>query len=186
MPLSLPLQGRYLIIALAVFALLIVPALALAAESVTVTLAPANGSNVQGTLILTANGDATDALLDLTGMAPNAEGTATLYANTCELPSASFAPVAKFTADANGNVHATGAVLFHETNVALADIADNQHVIGIHSGGQMVACGVVPALATAPDLPNTGGAFEPTAFALVGGLGILLLATGLVIRRREI
>src|SRR5687768_8029891 len=84
---------------------LLVPALALGQETATIRLEPMNGSQVNGTIILTANGDATDATIDLTGLPAGAEGRATLYANTCEQPSASFAPIATFTAGADGTVH---------------------------------------------------------------------------------
>ena len=128
----------------ALVVLLAVRAFALAQQSVTVPLDAINKSNVTGTVILTANGDATNAVLDLSGLTPNAQGTATNYGNTCERPSASFATVASFTADASGSVHATGIVLFHDENVPLASLVDGEHIIGIHSGRQFVACGVIP------------------------------------------
>jgi LPXTG-motif cell wall-anchored protein len=163
--------------------LVLVPTVVLAQQALTVHLEPMNGSAVSGTIVLTPNGDATEATLDLAGLPAGAAGTATLYANTCELPSASFAPVASFTADANGNVHATGRVLFRDTDVAFADISDGGRVIAIQSGGQVVACGNVPALAS-PALPNTGGALDSGSFAILGMFGCLVLITGLVMMRR--
>jgi hypothetical protein len=141
-----------LLLALALF--LLIPAVALA-QGLAVPIEPQNDSTVRGVILLTTNEDATDAALDLIGFEANAEGTATLLGGTCDQPSASFAPVAEFTADADGNVRTTGTVLFQNENVALADIADGSRIISISVGDQVVACGVVPTLpaSASEDLP---------------------------------
>ena len=60
----------------------------------------------------------------------------TMRANTCAMPSASFAALPDLKADATGRATATGSVLFHGTeNVALATMADGEHIIAIRAGG---------------------------------------------------
>ena len=181
---SITLPHRRLLLSIITsIAFLLLPAIASAQESITVQLTSMNGSNVSRTILLSANGDATDAVIDLTGMNPGAGRRATLYANTCELPSASFAPIAEFTADANGNVHTTGTILFHDTNVAFADIADGGRIISILSDGQVVACGTVPAVSS-PALPNTGAAFDSYTLAILGAFGFLILVAGMLLEQR--
>jgi len=59
-------------------------------------------------------------------------------------PSASFAALPDLKADATGRARATGSVLYHGTeNVALATMADGEHIIAIQAG-QFVACGMIP------------------------------------------
>lgn len=165
--------------------LLLLPTLALAhapaQQSVTVKLEPMNGSTVTGSAVLTANGAATDAIVDLKNLPAKADGLVNLYANTCALPSASFAFIANFTADAAGSVHLTAPVLFHGGNVTLPEIT-NSNIIAVYSGGQMVACGVVPTLApTSPALPTTGGVFDLRAILLLGIAGFTILSLGALI-----
>jgi hypothetical protein len=167
--------------------LLLIPTAVSAQEPLTVRIDSLGDSTVSGTIMLTANGDATGATIELTGLSAGAAATAMLYANTCAQPSASFAPVAEFIADADGNVRTTGAVLFRgQENVPLSTIADRQHVIGILSGGQMVACGVIPHLPSDanPALPSTGGTLDSGTFVMLGLLGFVLLFAGLFVRQR--
>src|SRR5262245_59646613 len=117
---------------------------AAAREGVTVRLDQVGGSGVRGTAILTAAGEGTQVVLEVEGLAPGTTARATMHANTCTEPSASFAALPKLTADAGGNVRATGSILYLDTDaVALATMADGEHIIGIQTG-QMVACGVIP------------------------------------------
>jgi len=179
---------RPLKLSLAVLVFLLLPGMGMAQEAVTVQLDPVGESGVSGTATLTAAGEGTDVALDIKGLAPGADARATMQANTCAMPSASFATLPNLKADATGRATAKGSVLFHETNVALATMADGEHIIAIQAGGQVVACGVIPKLTSnvaPPTLPVTGGAaFSPMA-APAGVLGFCALSAGLFLRQRS-
>jgi hypothetical protein len=177
---------RLLGISLVVLALLLVPGMLMAQEAVTVQLDPVGESGVSGTATLTAAGDGTNVALDIQGLAAGADARATMHANTCDMPSASFATLPDLKADAAGRAAATGSVLFHGTeNVALETMADGEHIIAIQTG-QVVACGVIPTLtsAAAPaTLPGTGGAPFSLLAATAGILGLCALSAGLFLRQ---
>jgi hypothetical protein len=174
-------------ISLVVLALLLVPGVLMAQEAVTVQLDPVGESGVSGTATLTAAGDGTDVALDIQGLAAGADARAAMHANTCDMPSASFAASPDLKADASGRATATGSVLFHGTEpVALATIADGEHIIAIQTG-QIVACGVIPRLASVlapPALPGTGGAPFSHQAVTAGVLGFCALSAGLLLRQR--
>lgn len=169
-----------------VLALLLWPGTGLAQETVTVQLEPVGGSGVSGTAVLTAAGEGTTVELDVQGLAPGASARAAMQANTCAMPSASFAALPDLQADASGKAVATGSALFRGTdNVALATMADGGHVITVQTG-QMVACGVIPAAASVSGpttLPGTGGATSWLLAAAVMALGLCVLSAGLFLRR---
>jgi len=169
-------------------ALLSLGGVALAQEFVDVQLDAVGDSGVSGTARLTVAGEATEVSLDISGLDPNAEAQASLHAGTCDAPSASFSALPNLTADANGNASATGSVLFQGSeNVAFQTVADGEHIISISSGGQVVACGVIPAVASVQQpsqLPETGGAGFPLGPAIAGILGLGALAAGLFLRER--
>jgi len=173
--------------ALAITALLL-PGMGVAQAAVTVQLDPMGGSGVSGTATLTAAGDGTNVTLDVKGLAPSTDARATMNANTCAMPSASFAALPDLKADATGRATATGSVLFRGTEaVALATMADGEHVIAIQAG-QVVACGVIPKLASASTpstLPATGGTAFPLMAAMAGILGFCVLSAGLFLRQRR-
>jgi len=106
-----------------------------------------------------------------------------MQAGTCDMPGASFATLPSLTADEAGTATATGSVLFRGTeDVALATMADGEHVIALQTDGQVVACGVIPALSSdspTPMLPETGGAGFALAAAVAGALGLGALSAGL-------
>lgn len=180
------LWRRLLWLAPLVLALLLVPGMAVAQEAVTLELSPVGESGVSGTATLTAAGDGTEVTLEVQGLAPGADARASMHAGTCAVPSASFAALPDLQADASGRATATGLVLFRGTeNVALATMADGEHVIIVRSGGQVVACGTIPVLtpASAPaTLPATGGTAFPPMAAMVGILGLCALSAGLSVR----
>jgi len=158
---------------------------------VTVQIDPMDESGVSGTAVLTADGDGTNVTLNVTGLAAGAEARATMHANTCAMPSASFAALPDLKADATGKATATGRVLFHGTqDVALTTMADNEHIIAIRADEQLMACGTIPMLASGPapsTLPEAGGvAFWPLA-ASAGALilGLCALSVGLFLWRRR-
>jgi hypothetical protein len=175
-------------ISLFVLVHLLLPPMVLAQQAVTVQLEPAGGSGVRGTATLTAAGDGTSVTLEVEGLAPNADARATMHAGTCALPSASFAGLPNLKAGATGRATATGPVLFHGTeNVALATMADGEHVITIRAG-QAVACGVIPRLASAlapTALPGTGGAASGSMVAAACVLGFCALLVGLFLWQRS-
>jgi hypothetical protein len=175
-------------ISLVVLALLLLPGMIMAQEEVVVRLEPVDGSGVSGTATLTAAGDGTHVRLDITGLAPGAAARGTMQAGTCAMPSASFAALPDLKADATDRATATGSVLFHGTeNVALATMADGEHIIAIHTV-QVVACGVIPKLASAsapPTLPVVGSAAFSLIAAIAGVLGFCAFSAGLFLRRRS-
>jgi len=169
-----------------VLALLLLPGVVMAQEAVTVRLDPVGESGVSGTATLIAAGDGTHVEIDIKGLAPGADARATMQANTCAMPSASFAALPNLRADATGRARATGSVLFHGTeNVALVTMADGEHIITIHVG-QVVACGVIPKLTSAA-LPSTLPVAGGTAFSLTATtasvLGFCALSAGLFLRK---
>jgi hypothetical protein len=168
---------------LVALALLLLPGVVMAQEAVIVQLDPVGESGVSGTATLIAAGDGTDVVLDVEGLAPGADAQATKHAGTCAMSSASFAALPDLKADATGRATATGSVLFHgRANVALATMADDEHIIAIQQAGQVVACGVIPRLASAsapPALPVTGGAACSLMAAAAGVLGLCALSAGL-------
>jgi hypothetical protein len=179
---------RLLGISLVVLALLLAPGMGIAQETVTVQLDPVGESGVSGTATLTAAGEGTQVELDVKGLTPGTAAQAAMQANTCAMPSASFAALPDLKADAAGRATATGSVLFRGTeNVALATMADGEHIITIQVG-QVVACGVIPMLtsdSTPPTLPGTGGAVPWLMAATAGVLGLCALSAGLFLQRRS-
>ncbi len=193
MGLRFPLNGRALLarlgLALLAVALLSFGGVVLAQDRVDVPLSAVGNSGVSGDATLVASGEATEATLNVTGLPANAEAQASVHAGTCEMPSASFSALPNLTADASGAATVTGPVLFQGSeNVALATITDGQHIISIQSGGQMVACGVIPnwaAVQGPSQLPTTGSGAFPVMPAIVGLLGLSVLVTGLFLRERS-
>jgi hypothetical protein len=188
---ALAANGRARLARLGVFllalALLSMGGVALAQDAVDVPLSPVGDSGVSGTARLVAAGEATEVTLEVTGLEPNADAQASMHAGTCEMPSASFAALPNLQADAEGNATATGSVLFQGSeDVALATMTDGEHIISVQSGGQMVACGVIPnwaAVQGPSELPETGGGTFPVAVAIVGILGLGVLTGGLLLRQ---
>jgi hypothetical protein len=180
-------------IALAALALLSLGSAALAQAAVDVQLDPVGDSGVSGTARLVAAGEATEVTLDVTGLDPDAQAVVTMHAGTCDLPGASFATLPDLTAGADGRATATGTVLFRGSeDVTLTAMADGEHIISISVGDQVVACGVIPRLATAPgttadaptELPETGGARFAVAAIVVSILGLGAMTTGLFLKQR--
>jgi LPXTG-motif cell wall-anchored protein len=178
-----------MVISLVALALLFLPGLVMAQETGTVQLEPVDGSGVSGTATLTAAGEGTEVTLEVQGLSPGATARGTMQAGTCDMPSASFAALPDLQADATGAAIATGRVLFRGAeDVALETMADGEHIIAIQTD-QVVACGVIPALASvaAPpeSLPATGTAHPSLLAAGAGMLGLCALSGGLFLRRRS-
>lgn len=167
-------------------ALLLLPNTVLAQESVRVQLESMNGSGVSGTATLSIAGEGTNVILDVEGLAPDAIAQATMHAGTCATPSASFAPLPELQADATGRATATGSILFRGTeDIALATMTDGEHIIVIQTE-EVVACGVIPQLATPPtSLPVTGGITVSFVSIGMGILGFCFLCAGLFLRSRR-
>jgi len=176
---------RPLGISLLVLAFLLLPGLAIAQGVVTVQLDPVGESGVSGTATLSTAGDGTDVALDIKGLAPDVDARGSMHAGTCAMPSASFAALPDLKADETGRATATGSVLFHGTeNVALAIMADGEHIITIQAGGQVVACGTIPKLAPG-GLPVTGGEGTSLGAVVAVGLGLCATSAGLFLRQRS-
>jgi hypothetical protein len=139
---------RVALVAVAALAALAAVATAGAGTKVTVRLAPVDGWSVRGTVILTGVGAGTRAVLDVKGLPDGARAVSRLHAGTAlDGLSASFAPLPKLRADEAGRARASGRILFQGREpVALADVADAEHVIVVALQGEVVAYGVVPAV----------------------------------------
>ncbi len=177
---------------LVVLALLLLPSMGMAqeTETVIVQLDPVHGSGVSGTATLSPAGEGTNVALDIQGLAPGTAARGTMQAGTCDMPSASFAALPDLQADATGRATGTGSVLFRGTeDVALETMADGEHIIAIQTG-QVVACGVIPKLASASNppssLPVTGCAAFLVMAVGVGLLGLCASSAGLYLRRRSL
>lgn len=152
---------------------------AMAQAAVTVRLEPYAGSNVSGTAILSADGNGTRVTLDLAGLEPGTNVTATMHAGPCATPGASGAQLPALVAGADGKAVATGRVLFRGAEqIALADIADGAHSISISGPADALACGTIPSLAAAPDslMPATGRARSPVPAGLLISAALFALA----------
>jgi len=172
-----------------VLVLLLLPGLGMAQEMemVIVQLDPVDGSGISGTATLSPAGEGTNVALDIQGLAPGTAARGTMQAGTCDMPSASFAALPDLQANATGRATATGLVLFRGTeDVALETMADGEHIIAIRTD-QVVACGVIPKLASAStppsSLPVTGRAPSLVTVGGVGLLGLCALSGGLFLRR---
>ncbi|MDQ5825950.1 MAG: hypothetical protein M3441_17280 [Chloroflexota bacterium] len=179
---------KRLVVLLVTVALMLTTGVALAENTFTVPFSALGNSGVEGSAVLTAAGEGTDISLDITGLTPGASASATLHAGTCEAPSASLATLPALTADASGKATASGQVLFRGTEgVALAAIADGEHVMFISQAGQTVACAWIPEVETVPTvgMPRTGGADLLLALAGLSLVGIVALGSGLVLRRQH-
>ncbi len=173
---------------LLVTTLLLLPASALAIETVPFNLDPVGQSGVSGGAVLTPAGEGTNVTLEIQGLPAGAEAHAIMNAGTCAQPSASFATLPDLKADANGKATATGSILFHGTEpVALAAVADGQHMISIQTD-KVVACGVIPHLAAVSgpsQLPATGGAGFQAFAVVIALLGLGALSGGLILMQRS-
>lgn len=171
-------------ISLVILALLLVPGMVMAQGEITVRLDPVGESEVSGTAKLTAAGEGTNIVLDIEGLPSGADARATMHANTCAMPSASFTALPELKADATGRATATGSVLFRGTeDIALATMADGEHIIAIQIE-QVVACGVIPKLASSsapPTLPVTGGLASSRLAVTMGVIGLCAFLIGLLI-----
>jgi hypothetical protein len=170
--------GRWFII----LVFLLLPDMVLAQESVIVQLESVNGSGVRGTATLSIAGEGTNVVLEVDGLTPETTVRSTMHAGSCGASSASFAALPGLEADANGKATATGSVLFHGEDVALATMADGEHIIVIRAE-EVVACGVIPQLGSSPaSLPETGGGASSLVLIRAGVFGFCLLCAGLFLR----
>ena len=162
--------------------------LAAAQSSVVVRLEPAGASNVSGTATLTAVGAGTQVTLQIAGLAPGSTANASMHAGTCATPSASAAALPALTAGAKGEAAASGPILFRGSEqVALADIADGAHNITVSGPNGVIACGVIPSLATGADnnLPATGSSTPWLLAGLLLSAGLLAIAGGLWLQNQR-
>lgn len=168
--------------------LLLLPATALAIETVPLNLDAVGGSGVSGGAVVTPAGEGTNVTLEIQGLPAGGEARAVMTAGTCAQPGASFATLPNLKADASGKATATGPILFRGTDpVALAAVADGQHVISIQTD-KVVACGVIPHLAAVQSpsqLPTTGGAGFELFAVVIAALGFVILASGAILYQRN-
>jgi hypothetical protein len=169
--------------------LLVVPAgVARADDAVVVLLNPLGGSEVRGRASLLAEGAATRVTLEVAGLSAGQGYMARLHGGTCEQPGASFAELSALIPDGSGEAKAAGSVRFRDTeDVALATVADGEHVILVSGPNGSLACGVIAATEAAgrhgpATLPETGADPRGTPPYVASLVGILALAGGLLAR----
>ncbi|HEX8217695.1 MAG TPA: hypothetical protein VF914_00635 [Chloroflexia bacterium] len=159
--------------------------LGLGPSAAVVRLESPDGSQARGGAILTGNGTTggTTVSLHVSGLTAGTPAQASLHAGTCTTPGASLAALPALVPGTPSatSAAATGALLFRGTeSVALAAVADGEHVISISQSGQVVACGLVPQVEGAPTgpvgMPRTGG---PADLAVL--LVLVLAALGLIL-----
>ncbi len=146
------------------------------------------GSSVAGSAVLAPLGEGTAVDLGLRGLEAGVEYTATLHGGSCEQPSASLTEIASFTGGADGTATPGGEVLFRGTEpVALAAVADGEHVILVSGPSGVVACAVVtaPAMPAVPAPAESGnaglagsGGTHPASLAVLGALGVAAMVFG--------
>ena len=159
-----------------------------AQESVETELSEQNDSGVRGTANFTFSLLDTRALVKLNGLDPGATARITVHAGDCSRQSASFVALPDVTADADGNATAEGLLLFQgKEAVELDTIADGAHSISVAQGDRTVACGEVMQLGQAAEEPEDDSGDEPPfiLIAVVATVAVLLVAVGLVIKRRR-
>jgi hypothetical protein len=161
-----------------------------ASDTVTVELEELNGSGVHGTAVLTAQGDKTLVVMDVTGTAGDHPDH--IHRSTCADPEPN--PLYPLTDVVLGQANPQG---HSETlvDVPLEELLASPHLILIHKSkdeiGVYVACGDITANATA--MPDTGagaatagGPVGPARSLAVGATALLALAVGWALRRRTV
>ena len=150
---------------------------------VVVRLESVGGMRVRGAAILTGKEGGSSISLHATGLTAGTSAQATLYGGTCATPGASFAALPALNIDASGTGTVTGLVLFRGTeSVALATLADGDHVISINQSGRAVACARIPTMEGLPDnmpgMPRTGGPGGQMMLLMIAALSISLMLIG--------
>ncbi|MDI3341680.1 MAG: CHRD domain-containing protein [Sphaerobacter sp.] len=168
-------------VALALGALLALFAVApaSAADEVTVTLSAQNDSGEMGTATLTAMGDQTRVVLNLTG-APAGPQPAHIHEGTC----ANLNPQPRYPLTNVENGQSETMV-----PVSLTALMNGNFAINVHKSPQeaavYVSCGNIPAVAQVA--PGTGHPRTGAAGWLAGGaavIGALAIGGGALLRRR--
>lgn len=161
---------------LAAFGLL--ASVAIAQESVTVTLSEQNDSGQSGTATLTAMGDQTEVVIDTNGWGPAGEGVAQpvhIHAGTCADLGGVDYPLTNLEEGDSTTV----------VDAKLSDLQTGDFAINAHKSADEIsvytACGNIPAAAM---LPTTGSSSSAVPAALVLAAGALILAGGLIFSRR--
>lgn len=170
---------RTLIPMLVLVMLGLLPAFASAQSgSVTIKLNPQNNSGESGTATLTAKGEQTEVVLNITGQ-PNNPQPVHIHQGTC----ANLNPTPAFPLTVLNNGSSTTTV-----PIALKNLLASAYAINGHKSPQdiptYVFCGDIKAATST--LPQTGGAFDNTTgllLALLGG-GVLLGAAWILQHRR--
>lgn len=157
---------------------------AFAFPTITASLASVSGASATGTATVSGVDDAATVTVDLTGLAPGTTYRVLLQAGTCATPSASSGLLGTIQADSSGqgkltSTTARAGAVGTPTPLTLSLLGDGDHVISV-AGPTTVACGSIPRAVRA--LPTTG---EPAPIWPAIGLGVLTLAAGIVLRRRQ-
>ncbi|HEX2036223.1 MAG TPA: CHRD domain-containing protein [Chloroflexota bacterium] len=149
-------------------------ATAMAQTAARATLNPTGGSSVSGVAALTARGDQTVVLVQVSGAPPNSTHVNHIHIGSCQAEGGIVHPLADLRTDAQGR--ATSITVL---NVPLASVAGGQHYVNVHAGPALPSPGISCGNLTAgpAGLPATG---QPLSAALGGGLGVALPAAGIM------
>jgi len=144
---------------------------AFAQQTVTVTLNQQNSSGVSGTATLTAMGNQTQVVVNVTGEPSGASEPAHIHVGSCPTPGAVVAPLKPI-------VNGTSTTV---VNKPLSTYTTGGFAVNLHESAtnikHYVSCGDIPAVANS--LPKSGGI--PLPFVLVGA-GLLAVG-GYAVRR---
>lgn len=165
-------------ILLAILVLAVLSSVAVAQESISITLDEESNSGQSGTAVLTAMGSQTEVVVDLGDWGPEGAGVAQpihIHSGQCgdTLGGVSY-PLTSLEAGASTTV----------VDATLASLETGDFAINAHQSGPnaaiYTACGNIPAAA----LPTTGGVGVGSLVGIVALIALFVLGAGVYMRRR--
>jgi hypothetical protein len=122
------------------------PGTASAQQTTSFEFSPIGGSRVTGHALVTADGQGTNISVRLAGLGGNAPSQATLNVGSCAQSSAELWVLNLQWVDERSSGDGSGTVTVGGHRVAIAALADGQHLVVIRSKpGQAVACASIVA-----------------------------------------
>lgn len=157
---------------------------ALAQGPSTVQMAAQNNSGQTGTTTMTARGDQTEVVINVSAGQAGVDQPAHIHTGTCAAPGPVVFPLSPVKEGKSTTL----------VNAKLADIANGQHIVNVHKSAQEVSvytsCGAiqqVAATAASPATLPTTGSGDTMGIWVAIALGMVMLITGLLLpsaRRR--
>ena len=157
-------------LALAILLLSVGPVAAQALSAALATIRPVAGQAVSGSAVLTdAGGETTMVVVMVSGLSPNTTYINHMHSGSCVQPGGIVYPLTDLLGDAQGRASATTNV-----NATLDALVRESFSLTIHaanSPSSSIACGAI--VASAQQLPRTGGARGWPLLGFMGGLALL-------------